>query len=67
MPEMLTWAEIDAERRRLGLSCAKMCRLAGVSESTHWKGLKTGTRPSSVVARALSIVLADFGKRMEAA
>jgi lambda repressor-like predicted transcriptional regulator len=64
---MLTWAEIEAERKRLGLSCAKMCRLAGISESTHWKGLKAGTPPSAVIAKSLSMVLTDYRARMQAA
>lgn len=64
---MTTWAEIEARRTALGLSRARMCRLANVSESTVWKGLKTGTPPQPVISDRLAAVLADYLNRLQSA
>ena len=44
---MKTWSEIERRRKRTGLSRAEMCRRAGISESTVFKGVKGKTKPST--------------------
>lgn len=51
------WGAIEARRKAVGLSRAEMCRRAGISESTVFYGLRNGTPPSSVVAKAVTGVL----------
>ena len=53
----MDWNEIERRRKTAGLSRAEMCRRAGISESTATKGLRYGTRPSAVVARAVTQVI----------
>lgn len=55
---MRTWAEVEARRGNLKLPVAEMCRRAGISDSTFWKGLKGGTRVSNKVRHQLELVLA---------
>lgn len=55
---MRTWTEIEAKRAKLGLSRAAMCRRAGISESTVFKGLRKKTRPIASVLHQVELVLA---------
>ncbi len=64
---MLSWDEIEEKRKALGLSRAELCRRAGISESTVFKGLHKHTPPSSVVAEAIGRVLDSAKERQERA
>ena len=55
---MTGWTEIERRRIAAGLSRAEMCRRAGVSESTVFKGLLRRTSPSNPVERQIAAVLA---------
>jgi DNA-binding transcriptional regulator YiaG len=54
---MADWHEIEARRKRIGLSRSEMCRRAAISESTVFKGLRNGTRPANTTLAVLKTVL----------
>ncbi|MCI5075668.1 helix-turn-helix domain-containing protein [Oricola sp.] len=54
---MKSWKEIEDRRAQVGLSRAEMCRRAGISESTVFKGLQRTGTPSPSVRRILAMVL----------
>lgn len=64
---MVLWSEIEARRKRLGFSRAEMCRRAGISESTVFKGLRNGGVPSSSIAKLLEFVLSAAETKEEEA
>lgn len=54
---MNTWQDFEIRRKRLNMSRAEMCRRAGVSETTAFKGLRNRTRPSDRIAALMNVVL----------
>ena len=62
--QMVTYSDIEAKRQRLGLSRADMCRRAGISESTVYKGLADGRKPNPVILNALQAVLTAEQERV---
>lgn len=62
----MTWAQIERRREQLGISRSRMCRAAGISESTFYKGIKKGGGPTAVVASALARALDIESERQEA-
>lgn len=54
---MRSWADIDRQRQAVGLSRSELCRQAGISESTFYKGLKAGSKVTQPIMAALAAVL----------
>ena len=50
---MQTWLTIDKRRKIAGLSRAELCRRAGISERTIYRGLHEKTAPSTRIAEQL--------------
>lgn len=51
------WRDVETRRKAIGLSRAEMCRRAGISESTVFKGLKRQTAPTRAVRRIVELIL----------
>lgn len=63
---MRHWSEIEKKREELGLSRAEMCRRAGISESTVFKGLQKKGTPSNAVRKALTNVFRESDEELRA-
>ncbi len=61
---MGSWYQIEETRKELGLSRAEMCRRAGISESTVFKGMKRCSAPSNAVRTVIEQVFSHHKFKM---
>jgi transcriptional regulator with XRE-family HTH domain len=59
---MKTWLQIETQRKRRNWSRAELSRRAGLSESTIFKALSRGTRPTAHVLGRIAKALAAHDK-----
>jgi transcriptional regulator with XRE-family HTH domain len=60
---MKTWQHIEAARKKRKWSRAELSRQAGLSESTIFKGISRGSRPTGHVLERIAKALAKHDKQ----